>query len=80
MLGTSWTYIDNWHEDEMMNFFIFILFADEFICSKCLLGKSKVKIASHKCQELHGQFARRRDDEFFFGERNFCSKSLKIHL
>ena len=42
---------DNSHEDEMMNFYIFILFADEFICSKCLLGKSKVKIAFHKCQE-----------------------------
>ena len=54
MLGTSWTCIDNLYEDEMMNFFIFILFADEFICSKCLLGKSKVKIAFHKCQELHG--------------------------
>ena len=53
MLGTSWTYIDNSHENEMMNFYIFILFADEFICSKLLLGKSKVKIASHKCQKLH---------------------------
>ena len=54
MLGTSWTYIDNSHENEMMNFYIFILFADEFICSKLLLGKSKVKIASHKCQEHYG--------------------------
>ena len=49
MSGTSWTYIDNSHENEMMNFYIFILLADEFICSKLLLGKSKVKIASHKC-------------------------------
>ena len=54
MSGTSWTYIDNSHENEMMNFYIFILLADEFICSKLLLGKSKVKIASHKCQEHHG--------------------------
>ena len=53
MSGTSWIYIDNSHENEMMNFYIFILFADEFICSKLLLGKSKVKIASHKCQKLH---------------------------
>ena len=53
MLGTSWTYIDNSHENEMMNFYIFILLADEFICSKLLLGKSKVKIASHKRQEHH---------------------------
>ena len=53
MLGTSRTYIDNSHENEMMNFYIFILFADEFICSKSLLGKSKVKIAFHKCQKLH---------------------------
>ena len=49
MSGISWTYIDNSHEDEMMNFYIFILLADEFICSKLLLRKSKVKIASHKC-------------------------------
>ena len=49
MSGTLRTYIDNWHEDEMMNFYIFILLADEFICSKSLLGKSKVKIAFHKC-------------------------------
>ena len=54
MLGTSWTYIDNSHKDEMMNFYIFILLADEFICSKLLLRKSKVKIASHKCQEHYG--------------------------
>ena len=54
MSGTSWTYIDNSHENEMMNFYIFILLADEFICSKSLLRKSKVKIASHKCQEHHG--------------------------
>ena len=54
MSETSYTYIDNSHEDEMMNFYIFILFADEFICSKSLLRKSKVKIASHKCQEHHG--------------------------
>ena len=54
MLGTSWTYINNSHENEMMNFYIFILLADEFICSKLLLGKSKVKIASHKCQEHYG--------------------------
>ena len=54
MLGTSWTYIDNSHEDEMMNFYTFILLADEFICSKLLLGKSKVKIVLHKCQEHHG--------------------------
>ena len=49
MLETSWTYIDNLYEDEMMNFYIFILLADEFICSKSLLGKSKAKIAFHKC-------------------------------
>ena len=49
MSGTLWTYNDNWHENEMINFYIFILFADEFICSKLLLRKSKVKIASHKC-------------------------------
>ena len=54
MSETSYTYIDNSHENEMMNFYIFILFADEFICSKLLLGKSKVKIASHKRQEHHG--------------------------
>ena len=54
MSETSYTYIDNSHENEMMNFYIFILFADEFICSKSLLRKSKVKIASHKCQEHHG--------------------------
>ena len=54
MSGTSWTYIDNSHENEMMNFYIFILLADEFICSKSLLRKSKVKIASHKYQEHHG--------------------------
>ena len=54
MSGTSWTYIDNSHENEMMNFYIFILLADEFICNKSLLRKSKVKIASHKCQEHSG--------------------------
>ena len=37
-------------QNEMMNFYIFILLADEFICSKLLLGKSKVKIAFYKCQ------------------------------
>ena len=53
MSETSYTYIDNSHENEMMNFYIFILLADEFICSKSLLRKSKVKIASQKCQKLH---------------------------
>ena len=53
MLGTSWTFIDNSHDNEMMNFVIFILLADEFICSKLLLRKSKVKIVFHKCQEHH---------------------------
>ena len=56
MSGTSWTYIDNSYENEMMSFYIFILFEDEFICSKSLLAKSKVKIASHKCQEHQGQW------------------------
>ena len=41
MLGTSWTYIDNWHENEMMNFlFLFYLQMNSFAAS-LYWGKAK---------------------------------------